>query len=129
MAFIMQLSAEFSSTAVLPDDGAGQWIARIAIPGDHGFTLVGDPDGSDISCSITRDIAHALKRLRPYFGRIVFHPAGPWIMLRQIRLRDALHASFVIEDHRSGRSRPRVEDQNFRSHAFLVPSAGGEVEW
>ncbi len=40
--------ATIGGAAVLPDDGGAEWLARGAIPGDHGLALVGDADRGDV---------------------------------------------------------------------------------
>ena len=43
----LQLVADRSRAAVLPDDGVGDWMA-VAVPDDGRLTLVGDTDGGDV---------------------------------------------------------------------------------
>ena len=49
MAGGLQALALAGRPAVLPDDGAVDRLARPTIPDDHGFALVCDPDGGDVS--------------------------------------------------------------------------------
>ncbi len=105
---VLHVGAEFRRTPVLPDDGASERFARIPIPGNDRFALVGDADGGDVARSLADDLARARQGLFPYLARVVLDPAGFGIMLRQVRLRDRFHPPVGGEDHRPGRGGPGI---------------------
>ena len=124
MAIVFHVGAELRGPAVLPHDGAGQRLARMAVPRNDRFALVGDSDRCDRTGRLASDLPRAGKRLGPYLGRIVFDPRGARIMLGQLLLGDRFHRPVGCENHRAGGGGPRVEDENAIGHALSLANGG-----
>lgn len=84
----------------LPDDGVVHGVARVLIPDDGRFTLVGDADGRDFTgCHIglCQGFAHDFDHAVENFIGIVFDPARFREILREFLLADADDMRFIIE--------------------------------
>ena len=65
---VFHVTAKGGSAAILPDDGAIDRLAGIAIPDDGRLALVSDPDGRDavrIDIGFGHDIATGLDHRSP----------------------------------------------------------------
>ncbi len=113
---LLEPGAERAAAPVLPHDRARQRFATRLVPGDHRLALVGDADRGDGRRILADRFACASQRLVPDLARIMFDPAGAWIMLRDFGLDDPLHRAVGCEDHRARGCGALVEDQNCLSH-------------
>ena len=106
--------------AVLPDDGVIDRLARFTIPDDGRLALVGDAHRRDIS--------------RPYLGlakhfnggaelrcenleRIMFHPSGLRVDLREFLLRPGMDFSFPGEENGARTGGSLIEGKD-KGHGF-----------
>ena len=107
---------------VLPDNRARQRLQRVTVPGDHRLALVGDADrGNAFRAAVAQHPARAIEARLPDFLRIVLHPAGPWKVLRDLRLRAAAKHAVAPEQHRAGGCGARVDDQNMLAQTSPLP--------
>ena len=86
----------------LPDDGVVHGVARVLIPDDCRFTLVGDADGRDFTgCHIglCQGFAHDFDHAVENFIGIVFDPARFREILGEFLLADADDMRFIIENN------------------------------
>ena len=95
-----QRGTVFRRPPVLPHDRPCQRLSGCAVPGDHGFPLVGDADGRDPFGPLPNEGARAGQRPLPDFGGVVFYPAWLRIMLRQVALRHIDQFAVGGEQHR-----------------------------
>ena len=89
-ATAFQFIAEIGRAAVLPDDGVVHRAARLAVPHDGRFALVGDADGGD-RCAIQSRVRDGFGGdaglRRPDILRVMFDPTWLRIYLREFLLR------------------------------------------
>ena len=90
MARAAQLGAGALCPPVLPDDGVVNRLAGAAVPEHRGFTLVGDAQCADVAgfqMGLVQRLTCRDQLGAPDLQRVVFHPAGPRVNLRQLQLR------------------------------------------
>src|SRR2546423_1547843 len=74
-----QLVAAGGGAAILPHDSVMYRLARLAVPHDGGFALIGDPDGGDVrggEAGLGEGFLGRVQLRGPDLSRIVLHPAG-----------------------------------------------------
>ncbi|GAA3906319.1 hypothetical protein GCM10022276_26050 [Sphingomonas limnosediminicola] len=78
------------------------WLARGAVPNDHGLTLVGDADARHPRrIDAAEDFPNDCKRIVPDLLGIVLNAAAAGIMLLQLALRDRDRTRAGIEQDRA----------------------------
>ena len=88
-----EIPANFVGTRALPDDGVGEGFARMLIPDNSGFPLIGNTDGRQVRAGDPgfkqRSLDH-IPGVLPDFSRAMLHPAGPG---------ENLFVFFLIQPH------------------------------
>ena len=113
-----QALAERRRAAALPDDRPVDRDARPPVPEQGRLPLVGDPDRGQVA---RRDARRDERRPggvelgRPDLGRIVLHPAGLGVVLRQL-LVAAPEDRPVVADDQGGRPRRPLVEREDRPH-------------
>src|SRR5262249_11151196 len=116
-------AAEIGRAAILPDEGTANRLAVFAVPEQACLTLVGQSDRRDVfrrhTCrgeGLRHDGAHAL----PDLLGIVFDPARPRVMLRQLLGGAAGAAAAGVVDDGPGTCCPLVDGEKVGgTHAFV----------
>jgi hypothetical protein len=77
-----EFAAPVACAPILPDNPVVDRSSCCAFPYDCSFTLVGEPDRSDIRCADFLDhVGKHRSRCLEQFDRIMLDPAGTWKML------------------------------------------------
>ncbi len=85
MAVGLEFVAAMCGTSILPDDRVAVGRAGAAVPGDHGFALVGDADRADpFTADLANDVVQRVDDGIPDLLGIVLDPAGLGIVLREL---------------------------------------------
>src|SRR5690606_39268722 len=90
VSFGPQLLAHRLGAAVLPDDGAHQWLARVTLPHQRRFALVGDADGGNLIAAQARGPQRLDRRPLDAFPDLVWLVLVPpwlWEVLRNLTRR------------------------------------------
>jgi len=134
VAGVAQLVAAGRGAAVLPDDRACQRLAAGRVPDDNRLTLIGDPDGVELSLPHSRVVqrlsGHRLGD-RPALGRVMLEPARPGgyagqtrdLRGRQVRPRGRRPGRWCrsCPDRWPGsRARPGVDHSDHERHEAAV---------
>src|SRR5438552_10648481 len=96
MALGAQPLADRRALPALPDDGAMDGTARLAIPDDGGLTLVGDADRRHVTTGESggaERLRHHLQTDAPDLFGIVLDPARLRIVLRDLGVGPAAHGA------------------------------------
>jgi len=120
VALGLEAGAQLGGAAVLPDDGAVNRLAGLAVPNDHGLALVGDADGGDVAgrqAGIRQRDPHRVLGGAPQIAGRVLDPAGAGEVLFELLLSDALDGELPVEDDGAGRGRPLVDGEHVAGHA------------
>ena len=100
----LQLRAEIRGAPVLPHNRVVDWLARPAVPNDGCLSLVGDAESRDPAGRQTR-FSQGLDGHRnlgsPDLARIVLHPTGLRIELREFPLGEAHNGGIIAENNRA----------------------------
>src|SRR6185312_6357518 len=102
MAFGAQLGAALRGAAVLPDDGARDRAAGLALPYDRGLALIGDADRRDLlglELQLGKHRAAGVEGCLPDLLRLVLDPAGLRVMLLELALRLGARLAVAVEQH------------------------------
>ena len=124
---LFQGIAEVSRPAILPDDGAMNRSAGLAVPDDCGLALVGNSDRRDpieIHTCLRDDFRHHARLGRPDLFGVVLDPARLRIMLGEFTLGHTADGAGVIEQYCTGTGGALVEGKDELFHNQLVMSAG-----
>jgi hypothetical protein len=125
---VAQLGAEGGGAAVLPDDGAAERAAGVAVPDEGGLALVGDADGEDV---LRRDAAALDGALadrgggRPEIVGVVLDPARAGVVLGELLLGGGDDPHRLVEQDRPGRGGALVDGEHVL-HG-LPPWSGGPL--
>ncbi len=110
---------------VLPNDGRMHRLSRRPIPDDHGFALIGDPDGGHIAGTRARLAQHfdgdghlAGQDLH----RVVLNPSRLRIVLLELLLRHGRDRAGLVKQYGAGTGRTLVQGKDI-AHAFSLLSA------
>ncbi len=123
MAFGLQPRAMIGGAAVLPDDRVVNRLAVGAAPHQRRFALVGQAESGDVlraERARGEDVAHRRPRRLPQVGGIVLDPTGMRINLAKLLLRRSEGRRPLVEQDRSRRSRPLIDDENGGRHGFRL---------
>jgi len=120
--FRLEALAGGSGPAVLPDDGVMDGQARVAVPDDRRFPLIGDADGGNIFGAQPRFFqsqnGDADLGFHDFAG-IMLHPAGPGIDLTEFFLNRGHDGACLIKNNRPRTGRALIERQK-KSHRNLL---------
>jgi len=114
MAFASQLGAGGLGAAVLPDDSVVHGLARLAVPQHRGFALVGDAHrahGAGRNARFGQRIARGGELGAPDLQRVVLHPAGLGVDLRQLQLRLGHDVAAFVKHDAAGAGGALVEGE------------------
>ena len=119
VAGLAQLLAGGLGAAVLPDDAVVNGLAGGAVPDNGGFALVGDAHAADVAglqprlgqCLFGRGQLGA-----PDFARVVLHPAGAGVDLRQLLLRRGNDAALRVKHDGAGAGGALVQGEQVSGH-------------
>src|SRR5690606_12016156 len=109
---LCELVTPFGCTAILPDNGRGEWLAISFIPNNGGFSLIGQPNGFNVfgkNAGRGECLLHHSNLCRPDFLGILFHPARMRCLDMDFTLSGCLHLSMFIENNRPTRSGSLIE--------------------
>ena len=110
-----QAVAHLSRAAALPHDGVVNRLARLAVPDDSRFALIGDADSRDLIGFDIRFRKHALGcvQLRiPDVGGAMLDPSGLRIELLELLLGCCNGIACLIEKNRARTGCPLIEREN-----------------
>ena len=128
-ATLDQSAAPRSGSAVLPDDGRMNRLARRPLPHNHCLALVGDADG----CHIPRTCACPPQRLNRAgelacqdLHWIVLDPPRLRVELLELMLRNRCNRARFVKENRPGTGRPLVQGKNV-THVRHPPSGTSQT--
>ena len=123
MPVSFELSAVVGCASILPNDGIVERFARVAVPHEGGFALIGDAQrGNGVGAK-----ACCLQHFRkggaltgPDFSWIVFDPTRLGVDLLECLLGSGYDLAGVIEEYGSGARGSLVQGENvvFRGHGI-----------
>ena len=119
-ALRLELGALRRSAPILPDDGIVNRLARLAIPDERRFPLIGDADADQVFGATLRfeqRLASRVQHASPDVLRIVLHPSLAGENLREFPLRHRHRSSVGAEDDGASRCRALIDDENASLHA------------
>src|SRR5262249_3374369 len=120
MTFGLELRANISGAAILPDDGAVHGLARAAIPHHGGVALVGAADPGDVlrfGAGFAKRVEGGSEGGSPYLLRLVLDPAGSGEMLRESLLRHRRNRN-VAAKHDGARGCGALIDGQHERHCY-----------
>jgi len=112
---VLHLLADRGRAAVLPDDGVVDGLARLAVPDQGRFALVGDADGGDaggIHPGLLDHRTGGARDGRPQVCRVMLHPAGGGEKLGEFLLGGGCHLQAGIKKDRAGRCRAVIDGKD-----------------
>ena len=115
VAFASQLGAGGLGAPVLPHDGVVHGLAGLAVPQHGGFALVGNAHGAHGAHGAGRNarlgqrVAGRGQLGAPDFQRVMFHPAGLGVDLRQLQLGLRHDVALLVKDDAAGAGGALVE--------------------
>ena len=115
----MSCAAQSRGPAVLPDNGPVQGAAAVAVEGDQGLALVGDPNGRDGLVGVGEagsDLGQGGKDALEDLGGVVFDPARSGEILGEFAVGDVADPAAFIDDDGPYPGGPSVDGHEF-SHA------------
>src|SRR5690606_22283878 len=107
--------AGLGRAAVLPDDGAMDRAAGLAVPDERGLARVGDADAGELARVDPRrqqGVANGLERGAPEVLRLVLDPARIREMLLELLLADADRTKAVVEHDGAGAGGALVDGED-----------------
>ena len=116
-----QLLAQRRRPAALPDDRVIHGAARFLFPDDRRLALVGDADSGDVrggKAARAECLRERFKLRIEDRHRIVLHPAGLRIDLREGVLRERHDLPVHIKNNGAGARRPLVKGDNVLAHGI-----------
>mmetsp|Transcript_11791 Transcript_11791/g.27714 ORF Transcript_11791/g.27714 Transcript_11791/m.27714 type:complete len:274 (-) Transcript_11791:1014-1835(-) len=108
-ALLLQGLAKGRRAAVLPDQGAVQRLAGLAVPQHGGLALVGDADGHHLGVRCGQGLACAGELAGPDLAGIVLHPARLRVVLGQLTLGRGQQPAGSVEDESARTGSPLVQ--------------------
>src|SRR5690606_6075770 len=115
-----ELRAARRRAAVLPDDRAPDGLAALALPEDYRLALVGDPDRVGRDTRALDRLARRLDSAVEEIVRIVLHPSGARIVLRNLTISASHHAT-ILGEYEAGRSRGPLVHREHVLHGRSLP--------
>ena len=115
-----QLVDDGGRAAALPHDGVAHGPARLAVPHDGGLALVRDADAVDVLCAQVvrhQKLGERAQLRRQDVARVVLHPAGLGVDLRERVLHRIDDASVRVDEHGARRGGTLVERYDVLWHA------------
>jgi hypothetical protein len=88
-ALFLQFIADGGRSAVLPNNGVVDGLARGTVPHHGRFALIGDADGGNVLGAhlvLVQHLAGHFQLAVPYLHRVVFHPSRLWKILVEFLL-------------------------------------------
>ena len=126
-AFAQRYASRFGAP-ILPDDGFVDRLAGLAVPDHGGFALVGNADGVYLlraDAGFGQHSARGSQLGAPDFQRVVLHPAGLRVILRQLLLRHGHDAALRIEHDAAGAGSALVKSEQV-GHGGWASKVGGK---
>ena len=112
VALFAQLRTGGLGAPVLPHDGVVHGLARLAVPQHRGFALVGDAHGAHgarCNARLGQRLAGCGELGAPDLQRVVLHPAGLGVDLRQLPLRLRHDVAAFVKNDAAGAGGALVE--------------------
>jgi len=116
-----ELRAAVGGAAVLPDDRARQWLARVAVPDHDGLTLVGDADRIGLHSAHRDGFARRGERALEDFIGVVLDPSRRWIVLGDLLISAPGDATVRADHQRSRAGRALIDRQDVLHRRIAAP--------
>ena len=120
----LALAAEVGGAAVLPDDRRRHRPAAGPLPQHHRLALIGQADRGQpprFNPRLGQRLRDHFAHRRPDFLGVVFHPARPRVVLRQLAGGGAEGAAGRVVHHRAGAGRALIDGQYGSGRHRSVP--------
>ena len=119
---VAELRAALGGTAILPDDGAGEGLAGVAVPKNYRLALIGDADHVRPHTAGRDRLARRLKSALENLLRIVLDPAGLRIMLGNLLIATTGDAAVGGDHQCSAAGRSLVDGEHVLRRAVRTTS-------
>src|SRR5690554_3404395 len=123
MAIRLELGAQRSGTAILPDNSVVDGLSGLTVPYNRRFPLIGNPDAGQVrrlDTGFFQSLAAHRQSAVPYFHGVMFNPAVSGKILVKLLLGDRHLSPPGIENDGPGAGGTLINGKQIAGHSDLL---------